>query len=138
MTTVGVQDIFSLQAVIKKRREIEAEKAKKDALEMEKKRRQTGQEIAMAKQRLQEQEMKQIAEERRKQKADDKARKAAILEQIKRDREAKHQTADAVAPAAKLPSPTKSPEVKKVDHTQCKIQVRFLHGWGVANLTQRN
>lgn len=110
-----------------------AERERLEAIESEKARRKQGREISDFKQKFQEDEMKRIAEERRREKLADAAYKQRIKEQIAKDREDKKRQTEGeaaknvtvAAPVAPV-QPAASQEKKQYD--ECKIQIRLTDG----------
>ncbi|GBO12613.1 hypothetical protein AVEN_10283-1, partial [Araneus ventricosus] len=80
-----------LETIIKQRRAERKEQEKKEALEKEISRRKTGQEITQVRQKMQEQEMKQLAEAKRREKLEAKVARQRVLEQIERDKQARRE-----------------------------------------------
>jgi len=126
----------SLQYRLKAKREQNEAELKRQAIELEKSRRKMGQEMLASKQRIEEEEMKKIVEDRKRQKRDDILARQKILEQIKIDREdAKKQQEKDKQPTTNT-SPLKLPEYtapaassdssKQYDET--RIQIRLLNG----------
>lgn len=80
--------------------------------------------------RMQELEMKRLAEERKKEKLEDKLARQRVKDQIERDRQARKEK-DRGSQAAAVPDTKPQPVVTtqpppKKDYTQTRIQVLFL------------
>lgn len=116
-------------------RQEKAEKEKQEQLEREKARRKEGRQLNEIKQKFHEEELKRIAEEKRREKLADAEYKRKLKEQIARDREQfKKDKELEVKPAqaqVQVPQPQTShvsaPHEKK-EYTECKIQVRLTDG----------
>jgi len=124
---------------VKKRAE-RLEREKKEAIEKEKKRVEDGKGMSEIRQALEEQEIRKLADLRRREKQEEKAAKAKILAQIEADKIArraqfnmKSPEGAAAAPAAAAPPPppvaaaTSSPAAKK-DYSEARIQIRQTNG----------
>lgn len=80
--------------------------------------------------RMQEQEMKRLAEERKREKLEDKMARQKVKEQIERDRQAR-KAKDGGSQAAPAPEPKPQPAAAaqpapKKDYSQTRLQVLFL------------
>jgi len=123
------------EKLIKLRAE-KAEKEKKDLIESEKKRRLQGREINDYKQKFNEDEMKRVAEQKRREKIADAAHKKKVLEGIAADREAKKLAREAeaakaagIAPPRDVPKPVQPVVVnEQKSYDECRIQVRLTDG----------
>lgn len=121
-----------LEEKIRQRRLEREEKEKKEAIEREKERRKFGQEVATTRQKIEEQEMLKLAEEKRKEKMEAMLAKKKVLEDIERDkleRREKFNMGGGAPPAAvaKPPTPVAPVEPKK-EYDQCKLQIRLTNG----------
>jgi hypothetical protein len=110
-------------------RQEKAEKEKADQIEAEKARRKQGRQLNEIKQKFHEDELKRIAEEKRRDKLADMAYKQKVKEQIAKDREAKKREASG-APVVEQPQPTPPQPIvqEKKDYSQCKLQIRLTDG----------
>uniref|UniRef100_V5HYQ9 Putative ubx domain protein 1 n=1 Tax=Ixodes ricinus TaxID=34613 RepID=V5HYQ9_IXORI len=120
-----------LEEKIRLRRLEREEKEKKEALEREKMRRKMGQEISSTRQKIEEEEMRKLAEQRRREKMEDKLARQKILEQIERDKLARRQKFDMEPLPATTSQPSPPPQVEaapKKDYDQCKLQIRLTNG----------
>uniref|UniRef100_A0A8C5WL38 UBX domain protein 1 n=1 Tax=Leptobrachium leishanense TaxID=445787 RepID=A0A8C5WL38_9ANUR len=129
-----------MELIAQKQKERE-EREKREQIEQEKQRRKHGQELLAIKQRLQEQEMQKLADDRRKEKLEEMKAKERVREKIARDKAERARrfggaAPDPVSPPAESPipastpspsSPTQEPPVKK-EYDQCRIQIRLLDG----------
>lgn len=117
---------------IKKRAERE-EREKREAIEREKKRVEDGKAMYQIRDQLQRDEMKKIAEERRREKLETQRAKDRVKAQIEADRQARREReAEArgeslpAAPAAPVPKVVPSGEKRNYDET--RIQIRLPDG----------
>jgi len=119
-----------------KRAEREAHE-KAEAIEKEKFRMKTGKDVTDAKRRFEEQQMKELVEERRRDKLDEQRARERVRAQIESDKaarkakqEAEQGGGAAVSPPATpvVSAPTSSAEIPaaKNQYTQAKIQVRIF------------
>lgn len=126
-----------LQQILKERREQKLANEKKEALEKEKSRRKFGKELTTVKQKMEYQEALKIANERKREKMEERLAKQRVKDQIARDRAeragkfgkggADPQPVNAAATAA--PAQTvQPPAVEKKQHTTCKLQFRLTNG----------
>jgi len=118
------------QKLVEKRKDRELADKEQDKVR-EKTRRRTGQEVRQARDDHALNEMKRMAEERRKEKADEARLKQKLKDDIARDRaafkELHSKSAANVVKAAPLPAPVEQPVVKKV-YDSCRIQFRLFDG----------
>ncbi|XP_064622494.1 UBX domain-containing protein 1-like [Lineus longissimus] len=122
-----------LQERLKAKREEKEAKEKQEAIAREKMRRQTGKEITEARQKLQDEELKRLAEIKRKEKLEEKLAKKKVLDDIERDKKnraaqfakEKNQASQPQQSASK-PQPAAQP-VKK-DYDTCRIQITLTNG----------
>lgn len=112
-----------------------AEQEKKEQIESEISRRKQGRQIHEFRQKFQEDEMKRIAEEKRRQKVEDIAYKKKIQEAIAADRAAAKLAREAEAAKAAGLAPPATPVVPKPvvrneqkNYDECRIQVRLTDG----------
>jgi len=116
---------------VKKRAERE-ERDKKEAIEKEKKRVESGKDMGEIRQALAEQEIKKMADLRRREKQEERDARARILAKIEEDKntrrlekEAASKKSESSLPA--LPPVAAAPAPKK-DYTECKLQIRQTNG----------
>merc|ERR1712029_182587 len=115
---------------IKKRKERE-EKEKQEDLDREKKRMEDGKAISKLRQELNDQEIKKIAEERKREKMEAAEAKRRVLEQIEADKRARQMEREAAKkgveqpPVAAQPPPVAAP---KRNYDEAKIQIRLQDG----------
>ncbi|RWS25818.1 UBX domain-containing protein 1-B-like protein [Leptotrombidium deliense] len=117
--------------LIKQRRLEREEKEKKEEIEKEKTRRKTGCEVSKLREKMETEERIRLAEELRRDKLETQAHKQAILEQIRRDREAQkmknNPIATPVVPIAHTVSSTTTSTAAN-DHTNCRLAIRLPTG----------
>ncbi len=123
-----------LEEKLKQKRKEREEKEKVEDLEREKSRVQIGKELAEAKRRLQEQEMKEIVETRRRGKIEEKQARDRVKAQIEADKIARRAkfgpqdgSSEQIAPPPPKPiepATPAEPAVKK-DYKETKLQVMF-------------
>ncbi|GFQ97767.1 UBX domain-containing protein 1 [Trichonephila clavata] len=127
------EQLKKLETIIKQRRAEKAEQESKEALEREKSRRKTGQELTHVRQKMQEEEIKQLAELKKREKLEAKLAKQRVLEQIERDKQARREKFGMAAPNPPATSPI-VPEKEIVSpapsqtYDECRIQVRLTNG----------
>ncbi|CAL1283829.1 unnamed protein product [Larinioides sclopetarius] len=128
------EQIKKLETIIKQRRAEREEQEKKEALEKEISRRKTGQEITQVRQKMQEEEMKQLAEAKRREKLEAKQARQRVLEQIERDKQARREKFNMPNPNPPATSPSEPPKAIVTPATpienydQTRIQVRLMNG----------
>ncbi|XP_042899566.1 UBX domain-containing protein 1-B isoform X2 [Parasteatoda tepidariorum] len=126
------EQVKKLEVLIKQRRAEKAEKEKKEALEKEKTRRKTGQEITHVRQKIQEDEMKRLAELKRQEKLEAKIARQKVLEQIERDKQARREKFGMPNPNTSTPSapsaPAPVPVAPSISYDECKLQIRLTNG----------
>jgi len=128
-----------LEEKLKQKRKEREEREKLEDLDREKSRVAMGKELAEAKRRLAEQEMKEIVEARRKEKIDDRLARERVKAKIEEDklaRKAKLAQQQGIAPPT-LPTPPPTPVVAasdsavsppKKDYKETKLQLRLPSG----------
>lgn len=128
------------EKMVQKRLERE-EKEKREAKEKERLRRTQGKDLTMAKFELEQKEIKQLAEQKRREKAEERAAKQKVLDDIRRDREARAAAAaaskapskpESVSSAAPSTSTESAPTAKK-EYTECRLQIRLPSGTPLTN-----
>lgn len=133
------EQVKRLEELMKSKQEERRERERKDELEREKQRRKQGQELLQVKQKLQEDEMKNLADQRRREKMEDRLAKQRVRDKIARDREERAQKfgggSSGTAISSTLPEATSSPPAEnqgpppaKRDYDECRIQIRLLDG----------
>ncbi|XP_013788689.2 UBX domain-containing protein 1-B-like [Limulus polyphemus] len=132
------EQLRKLEERIKQRRLEREELEKKSAIEREKQRRKTGQELTLAKQKMEEEEIKRLAEQKRKEKLEEKMARQRVLEEIERDKQARKEKFNIGPPAVAAPSPPSQPvqEVsipKGVRYSQHRLQIRLTNGQTLTN-----
>ncbi|XP_052769953.1 UBX domain-containing protein 1-like [Mya arenaria] len=132
------EQLARLQERLKQKRlEKEAEE-KKAEIQREKQRRHLGKDVVSAKERMAEIEMKKIAEQRKREKNEERIARQRVKEQIekdKRDRAAKFGKAstESGASAASSPPqpaapPASSAPTEKKEYTDARLQIRLTNG----------
>lgn len=128
------EQLDKLQEKLKQKRLEREEQEKKEQTAREKQRRTQGKEIVSIKSKIEEDEIKKIAEQRRREKMDDKLARQRVKDQIekdKRDRAAKFAKDKETQKPNTAPSPSAvpvaTPAVKK-EYTDCRLQIRFPSG----------
>lgn len=112
----------------KKERE---EEEKKDAQEREKNRIKSGKEMAQARRKLEELEMKKVLEERKREKEEERLARQRVKEQIEADKAARRAKANAnkpVEPAPPPPTPSSSTPSQRKEYNDTKLQIRLTNG----------
>merc|ERR1719290_388048 len=97
------EKLEKLEALRVQKRAEREEKEKKEAIEKEKKRIKEGQGMSEVKQAMAEQEIKRMAEIRRREKQENKEAKAKILAQIEADKVARREKFNMAAPEGSAP-----------------------------------
>lgn len=124
------EQMRKLQERMKKNRLEREEKEKQDALAREIQRRQSGKMITSTKQKIEENEIKKIAEQRQREKREDMEARRKVKEAIERDkaeRAAKKNKPDVSATAA-TPQSTPAAPVEKKAYTESQLQMRLPGG----------
>ena len=115
---------------IKQRRIAREQEERQQEIEKEKSRRQTGSEISKFREQYETQEKIRIAQEIRREKLEKEAHKKAVLEQIKKDREAMKRENQSSQPST--PSTSGSTPSKLVNtgssSTECRLAIRLPDG----------
>eukprot|EP00794_Sanderia_malayensis_P020414 gene20414-22427_t len=123
------EQINLLQQKIAERRKEREEMEKEEAKKREKIRRKTGKELTEAKHRVELAEMKKIADERKREKQEERLLRQKLRQRIAQDRanmKASSQPSAAVPPQQPIKTETKPQEAKEYD--SCRIQFRFPNG----------
>merc|ERR1719336_144397 len=127
------EKLAKLEELRKVKKAEREEKEKMEAKEKEMKRIASGKEMSDIRAAIQEQEIKKMAEQRRREKQEDRAAKAKVLAQIEADKAARRAEREAAKnPAAAAAPPTQqpaaaAPAVKK-DYSEAKLQIRETNG----------
>ena len=121
---------------IKQRRKEREAKAKEEELQREIKRREEGKGIGKMKAELEQMQRAKIAEEMRREKAEAKAARDAVLAQIARDREeqkrARQQLSAPVQPSTPVVTPLSQTSSAAKDG-KCRLAIRLLDGTQLVN-----
>ncbi|KXN67455.1 hypothetical protein CONCODRAFT_10464 [Conidiobolus coronatus NRRL 28638] len=130
----------ALKVELDKRKRERLEREKQEEKEREKVRRASGREITDAKAKFEEQEMKKLAELKKKEKDEEKLAKKKILEQIEADkkerlrkREEAKQLAAGIAPTVQPAPKPVALRVNAQNHTQARIQIKQQTGANIVN-----
>lgn len=115
-----------IEEKIKQRRQEREEREKQEALDREKRRMMEGKDISEARRKHDELEAKKIVDERKRQKADDKAAKARVLAQIEADKQRRKGNTE----VKDAPKPADTSPVKPVtrDYNETRLQMRLPDG----------
>ncbi|XP_023225418.1 UBX domain-containing protein 1-like isoform X1 [Centruroides sculpturatus] len=130
------EQLKKLEEKIRQRRLEKEEQERKSAIEKEKLRRRTGQEIALARQKLEEEQQRREAELIRQEKLEAKLARQRILEEIERDKLARKEMFGTVGNTAPVISTVNSSNtvstttttVPQRQYDQCKLQIRLTNG----------
>lgn len=130
------EQIKKLEEKIRQRRLEKEEQDRKTAIEKEKLRRKTGQEIALARQKLEEEQQRREAELRRQEKLEAKLARQRILEEIERDKLARKEmfgmTGNTVPVISTVNNSntvtTTTTTISQRQYDQCKLQIRLTNG----------
>ncbi|CAD7002985.1 UBX domain-containing protein 1 [Ceratitis capitata] len=125
-----------IEEKLKQKRQEREEREKADALEREKNRIKSGKDMTEARKRMEELEMKKIVDQRKREKAEEKAARERVRAQIEADKAARkareQKQTDQVSPVTSptLPTAASTSSVKTPpkDYTQTRIQVRLRDG----------
>jgi len=117
---------------IKQRRQEREEMEKQEAKDREKRRMMEGKDMGEVRRKHDELEAKKMVDERKRQKADDKAAKAKVLAQIEADKARRKQMfSPDKTPVAEVPKPTASASPVKQptkDYAETRLQMRLPDG----------
>ncbi|GFO50511.1 ubx domain-containing protein 1 [Plakobranchus ocellatus] len=150
------EQLAKLQERMKQKRFEKEEEEKKEQIAREKMRRNQGKDLVAAKQKMEEAEMRKIAEERRREKMEEKLARQRVKEQIEKDKrdraakrvkeqiekdkrdraakfskekEASNSTPATSASAASLAAAPAVPSVQpSKEYTDCRLQIRLTNG----------
>ncbi|KAG7230407.1 hypothetical protein INR49_024513 [Caranx melampygus] len=134
------EQVKRLEELMRVKQAERRERERAEEVEREKQRRRQGQELQQIRQKLQDDDMKKLAEMRRREKMEDKIARQRVKDKIARDREERAQkvTLEVEDPQAQLHHPTypaqplithqpRPPPTKK-EYDESRIQVRLLDG----------
>jgi len=128
------EQLKKLQERLKAKRAEKEEQEKKEAIQREKARRTQGKEMVDAKAKYDEMQMKKIADQRRREKEEDRLAKQKIRDEIEKDKRdraakfAKQSTAASPAAAAAAPAAAPAAAAPKKDYDTCRLQIRLTNG----------
>ncbi|KAM6953280.1 LOW QUALITY PROTEIN: UBX domain-containing protein 1 [Aplochiton taeniatus] len=133
------EQVKRLEELMRVKQEERRERERAEEVDREKQRRKHGQELLHVKQKLQDEEMKKLAELRQREKMEDKMAKQRVRDKIARDREERAKkfggggsSSTALSPPPGEPTPpsptSQGPPPAKKDYDECRIQVRMLDG----------
>lgn len=128
------EKLEKLQELRQKKRQEKAEQEKKDQIAREKQRRTFGKDMTQVRQKIEEDEIKKIAEQRRREKQEDRLAKQKIKDQIekdKRERAAMFQKStpqEAVPKAGPATVAQPAAPAEKKEYTDCRLQIRLTNG----------
>lgn len=119
------------EARIKERKKEIQEEDRKKEVEREKQRRQTGKDLVSIKAEMEWKEAHKIAQERKREKIEDRKVRQRIKEQIAKDREAmklQKEKAETPTPLTSKPAAEMLSPVAKKDYNEAKLQIRLPSG----------
>ena len=126
------EQLKRIEEKLKEKRAEREAREKLEAIEKEKFRMKTGKDVLDAKRRFEDQQMKELVEERRREKLDEKNARERVRAQIEADKAARKAKQDggsgqAAAPVVTpvTPRPSSGEVTPKKDYTEAKIQVQF-------------
>ncbi|XP_058451710.1 UBX domain-containing protein 1 [Malaya genurostris] len=124
-----------LEEKMKRKRLEREENEKKEALERERLRIKSGKDMLEARRKMEEQEMKKVMDQRRREKMEEKAARERVKAQIEADKAARKakQTGESAnspssAPATSTTTPTQSTPAAPRNYSNTRIQIRMLDG----------
>ncbi|XP_068440720.1 UBX domain-containing protein 1 [Clinocottus analis] len=133
-----LEQVRRLEELMRVKQAERRERERAEELEREKQRRKDGQELQHIRQKLQDDDMKKLSDQRMKEKMEDKMARQRVKDKIARDREERAQkfgggpasTAASAQPAQPRPSSPTShgPPPTKKEYDESRIQVRLLDG----------
>ncbi|KAK5864715.1 hypothetical protein PBY51_015934 [Eleginops maclovinus] len=134
-----LEQVRRLEELMRVKQAERRERERAEELEREKQRRKAGQELQHIRQKLQDDDMKKLSDQRRKEKMEDKMARQRVKDKIARDREERAQKFGGVAPVSTAtssqpaqPSPSSptslGPPPTKKEYDESRIQVRLLDG----------
>lgn len=124
------QQLKLLTEKLKQKNKEREEQEKKDAYEREKNRIRSGKEIAEARRKLEEIEMKKMLEEKKREKEEDRIARQRVRAQIEADkaaRRAQAKTENTQKESASVPAPSTTLHHRK-DYSETKLQIRLTNG----------
>ncbi|XP_003689954.1 UBX domain-containing protein 1 [Apis florea] len=114
---------------LKQKKQEREEQEKKDAQEREKNRIKSGKEMAQARRKLEELEMKKLLEERKREKEEEKLARQRVKEQIEADKAARRAKANAEKIVTEsLSTPSSSTNIYRKEYNDTKLQIRLTNG----------
>ncbi|XP_061582290.1 UBX domain-containing protein 1 [Cololabis saira] len=133
------EQVKRLEELMRMKQAERRERERAEEVEREKNRRKQGQELQQIRQKLQDDEMKKLSDQRRKEKMEEKLARQRVKEKIARDREERAQKFGGGAPsstaASSQPTPVspssptgQGPPPTKKEYDESRIQVRMLDG----------
>ncbi|XP_037531736.1 UBX domain-containing protein 1 [Nematolebias whitei] len=133
------EQVKRLEELMRVKQAERRERERAEEVEREKYRRKQGQELQQIRQKMQDDDMRNLAEQRRREKMEDKMARQRVKEKIARDREERAQkfgggatSSTAASSQPTLPSPSsptgQGPPPTKKEYDESRIQVRLLDG----------
>ncbi|XP_003485605.1 UBX domain-containing protein 1 [Bombus vosnesenskii] len=114
---------------LKQKNKEREEQEKKDAQEREKNRIKSGKEMAQARRKLEELEMRKLLEERKREKEEEKLARQKVKEQIEADKAARRAKANAKrALTESPPTPSSSTSTYRKEYNDTRLQIRLTNG----------
>ncbi|XP_015598562.1 UBX domain-containing protein 1 isoform X2 [Cephus cinctus] len=124
-----------LEEKLRQKRKEREEVEKKEAFERERSRIRSGKEMAEARKKLEELEMKKLLEQRKREKEEEKLARQRVKAQIEADKAARKAKAMGTSPQAPLTAPVPSTasstslvSTPRKDYTETKLQIRLTNG----------
>ena len=113
---------------LKQKNKEREEQEKQDAYEREKNRIRSGKEMAKARRKLEQLEMKKLMEERKREKEEEKQAWQRVRAQIEADKAARRAKADSEKPTGPSAAPSSSTVLHRKDYNETKLQIRLTNG----------
>ncbi|XP_061900186.1 UBX domain-containing protein 1 isoform X1 [Entelurus aequoreus] len=123
-----LEQVKRLEELMRVKQAERRERERAEELEREKQRRKQGQELQHIRQKIQDDDMRKLAELRNKEKMEDKLARQRVKEKIARDREERAQKFGGSGSSSTSSSVLPSPLPPTTDYDQSRIQVRQLDG----------
>ncbi|KAK0056133.1 UBX domain-containing protein 1-A [Biomphalaria pfeifferi] len=130
------EQLLKLQEKLKQKRFEKEEMEKKEQIQRERIRRNQGRDLSLAKQKLEEAEMKKLADERRKEKNEEKKARQRVKDQIEKDKldrafkaiKDKEDIQSSLLCNVSSECASNLTALSQKDYAQCKLQIRLTNG----------